>query len=88
MKDFHHQRLKQEWLDRGIILSNDKERPGTHRITREKKSFAGIRIIRLIAEELTGLNCKNIDEEKDLRYKKGDLCELQGKYLQSDRRST
>ena len=68
MKDegFSPSKIKQEWLDRRIILSNDKERPGTHRITREKATFVGIRIIRSIAEELTGLNYKNTDEDDDL----------------------
>jgi uncharacterized protein (DUF927 family) len=60
-------KIKQEWLDRGIILSNDKQRPGTHRITRENNTFVGIRIIRSIAEELIGLNCNNIDEDDDFQ---------------------
>ena len=57
MKDegFSPSKIKQELLDRGIILSNDKDRPGTHRITRDKATFVGIRIIRSIAEELIGL---------------------------------
>ena len=57
MKDveFSPSKIKQEWQDRRIILSNDKERPGTHRITREGKTFAGIRIIRSVAEDLIGL---------------------------------
>ena len=65
MKDegFSPSKIKQEWLDRGIIESNDNERPGTHRITREKKTFVGIRIIRSIAEELIGLN--NVGSDKD-----------------------
>jgi hypothetical protein len=54
-------------LDREIIVSNDKERHGTHRITREKKTFAGIRIIRSIAEELTGLNYIDTNGDKDLQ---------------------
>jgi putative DNA primase/helicase len=69
MKDagFSPSKIKQEWLDRGITESNDKERRGTHRITREKKTFAGVRIIRLIAEELIGFNYENIGEGNDLQ---------------------
>ena len=65
MKDegFSPSKIKQEWLDHGIIVSNDKERPGTHRITRDKATFVGIRIIRSIAEELIGL--KDIDDDED-----------------------
>jgi hypothetical protein len=65
MKDegFSPSKIKQEWLDRGIIVSNDNERPGTHRITRDGKTFVGIRIIRSKAEELIGLN--NVDTGED-----------------------
>jgi len=63
---FSPSKIKQEWCDRGIIESNDKERSGTHRITRKKHTFVGVRIIRSIAEELLGLNCINIDEDNDL----------------------
>jgi hypothetical protein len=65
MKDegFSPSKIKQEWLDHGIIVSNDKKRPGTHRIIREKNNFVGIRIIRSTAEELIGLNYDNIDED-------------------------
>ena len=75
MKDegFSPSKIKQEWQDRGIILSNDKERPGTHRITREGKTFAGIRIIRSIAEELIGLTYDNLGEDNNLpQYEKLD----------------
>ena len=69
MKDegFSPSKIKQEWFDRGIILSNDKERPGTHRMTREKNTFVGIRIKRAIAEELIGLNYDNFGENHDLQ---------------------
>jgi putative DNA primase/helicase len=69
MKDegFSPSKIKQEWLDHGIIKSNDKERPGTQRIRREGRTFAGIRIVRSIAEELIGLNSINIGEDNDLQ---------------------
>ena len=75
MKDegFSPSKIKQEWFDRGIILSKDKERPGTHRITRDRKTFAGIRIKRSIAEKLTGLNYESIDEDKDLQVGKNKV---------------
>ena len=75
MKDegFSPSKIKQEWLDHGIIVSNDKERPGTHRITRDKATFVGIRIIRSIAEELIGLNDIDTDEDNNLHNTKNEV---------------
>lgn len=75
MKDenFSPSKIKHELLDRGIIVSNDKERPGTHRITRDKATFVGIRIIRSKAEELIGLNYKDTNEDNNLHNTKNEV---------------
>jgi len=75
MKDerFSPSKIKQELLDRGIIVSNDKQRPGTHRIARGKTTFVGVRIIRSIAEELIGLNDIDIDEDNNLQNTKNEV---------------
>ena len=57
MKDegFSPTKIKQDWGMQGITLCNDPTRKGACRFTREKKTVAGVRINRAIAEELTGL---------------------------------
>jgi putative DNA primase/helicase len=72
-ENFSPSKIKHELLDHGIILSNDKDRPGTHRITREKTNFLGIRILRSIAEELIGLNDIDTDEDNNLHNKKNEV---------------
>jgi uncharacterized protein (DUF927 family) len=75
MKDegFSPSKIKQDLLDRGIILSNDKDRPGTYRTTRDKATFVGVRIIRSKAEELIGLSYKDTDEDNNLHNTKNEV---------------
>jgi uncharacterized protein (DUF927 family) len=75
MKDegFSPSKIKHELLDRGIIVSNDKKRPDTNKITRDKKTFSGVRIIRSIAEELIGLNDIDTDEDNNLHNTKNEV---------------
>jgi putative DNA primase/helicase len=84
MKDegFSPSKIKQELFDHGIIESNDKKRPGTHRITRDKATFVGIRIIRSVAEELIGLNDRDTDEDNNLHNTKNEV--NNGNYWVSD----
>jgi uncharacterized protein (DUF927 family) len=68
MKDegFSPSKIKVDWADNGIAISNDPKRKGVCRFTREKKTIAGIRINRAISEDLTGLHHSYIEEDSGL----------------------
>jgi hypothetical protein len=62
---FSPTKIKEDWCKQGITRTNDNKRPGTYRFTRFKKTIAGIRIERNIAEELTGLNYVDVPNKEN-----------------------
>jgi len=64
MKDegFSPSKIKEDWWNQGIVDGKDTTRRGTTRFTREGKTIVGVRIFRLIAEELAGISYIEQDE--------------------------